>query len=245
VSKHFGGVAALAEVDFEIKPAEHVALVGDNGAGKSTLVNVLSGVLRLDAGHVWLNGIECHFRSPRDAKVAGIETVYQNLALVDQLDVVANLFLGREERLLQAFALSVLDRKLMARRAPELLARTGVKIPNLAEPVINLSGGQRQGVAIARAAGWGSKLIIMDEPTAALGVRETRSVEEVIAGLKRQGIAVLIISHNLRQAFELADSIWVMRRGRMVGHLITSECKPTDIVRLITGDEQASASEYA
>lgn len=245
VSKHFGGVAALTAIDFHIKPGEHVALVGDNGAGKSTLVNILSGVLRLDAGQIWLNGVECKFRSPRDAKDAGIETVYQNLALVDQLDVIANLYLGRERRLVSALALSVLDRKAMERQAPGLLASTGVKIPNLSQSAMNLSGGQRQGVAIARAAGWGSKLIIMDEPTAALGVQETKSVEAVIAGLKRQGIAVLVISHNLRQAYEIADSVWVMRRGRMVGHLMTSECKPEDIVRLITGEDEATASQYA
>jgi ABC-type sugar transport system ATPase subunit len=244
ISKRFGGVVALEGADFEIRAGEHVALVGDNGAGKSTLVHVLSGALRPDSGLIWFDGQERTFGSPGDAKKAGIETAYQHLAIVDQLDVVANLFVGRELALFGFGPLSVPDHKAMRQQARELLARTGVQIQDLHVPLRSLSGGQRQSVAIARAAGWGSKLIILDEPTAALGVQETRKVETIIGGLKSQHIAALIVSHNLRQVFALADSVFVMRRGRVVGHLQTEACEPEDIVRLITGADEATAMEF-
>jgi fructose transport system ATP-binding protein len=174
ISKHYGGVVALDGVDFEIRAGEHVALVGDNGAGKSTLVNILSGAVQPDEGQIWFDGKERVFGTPADAKKAGIETAYQHLAVVDELDVVANLFVGRELSLFGRGPLSVPHHSAMRRQARELLARTGIQIEDLRVPLRNLSGGQRQSVAIARAAGWGSKLIILDEPTASLGVQETR-----------------------------------------------------------------------
>lgn len=238
ISKHFGGIAALESVDFQLRTGEVAALVGDNGAGKSTLVKVVSGAHQPDSGRIVLDDEEQVFSTPMAAREAGIETVYQNLAMVDYLDVVTNLFLGREKKRFRAGLLSILDLRGMVEQAHELLARTGVSIPDLKVPLLNLSGGQRQGVAISRAAGWGSKIILMDEPTAALGVRETARVEEIIAGLRGKGIAVLIVSHNLRQVFDLADHIWVMRRGEMVGHMGSRECSPEDVVRLITGADQ-------
>ena len=245
VTRSFGGVLALSEVNFELRRGTIAALVGDNGAGKSTLVKILSGALRPDSGQVRLDGELCDFSSPMDARDAGIETVYQTLALVDELDVATNLFLGREKKRLRAGWLSILDQRGMLSEARDILARTGVDIPSFKQSLIHLSGGQRQGVAIARAAGWGSSIILMDEPTAALGVQETSRVEEIIAGLKRDGRAVLIVSHNLRQVFDLADHIWVLRRGQMAGNLATKDCKPEDVVRLITGADQASATEFA
>jgi fructose transport system ATP-binding protein len=235
IGKHFGGVAAADGVDFHINPGEHVALVGDNGAGKSTLVKILTGAVRPDSGEIWFDGQKQHFSSPLDARRVGIETVYQNLALADHLDVAANLFLGREDCRIRLGPFSLLAHDRMKRKAGELLAQTGVKIPDLRDPLLNLSGGQRQSIAIARAVGWGSKLIIMDEPTAALGVQETAHVEQIIRNLKQQGMAALIVSHNLRQIFDLCDTIWVMRRGRMVGHRERRTASVENIVRLITG----------
>ena len=245
ISKSFGGVAALQGVGLELDAQEHAALVGDNGAGKSTLVKVLSGALRADEGRIWLDGRERSFHSPVDARHAGIETVYQTLALCDHLDVAANVFLGREPLLVRAGPFGVLNRRRMAAEAERMLAATGVSIQSVRDPLMYLSGGQRQGVAIARAAGWGSRLIIMDEPTAALGVRETARVEEIIRGLKERGIAVLMVSHNLRQVFSLVDTIWVMRHGRMVGRLATAGASPEDVIRLITGADQAGRAEFA
>ena len=245
ISKRFGGVAALEDVDFRVSEGEHTALVGDNGAGKTTLVKVLSGALRPDDGEIWFDGQLRHFRSPLDARHAGIETVHQTLALCNHLSVVENVFLGRERVMLEAGPFTLLNRRRMAAEARQMLAQTGVDIPNPRDPVMYLSGGQRQGVAIARAAGWGSRLIIMDEPTAALGVRETARVEEVIRGLKDRGIAALIVSHNLRQVLSLVDRIWVLRHGRIAGNLKTQEASAEDVIRLITGVDQASGIEFA
>jgi ABC-type sugar transport system ATPase subunit len=240
--KRFGGVAALDHVDFHIKRGEHAALVGDNGAGKSTLVKTLTGAFQADNGQICFDRQTFRFNSPLDARRAGIETVYQNLALADQLDVAANLFLGREEFRLRIGPFSILSHESMRRKARHLLKQTGVNIPSLYDPVLNLSGGQRQTVAIARAVGWGSKLIIMDEPTAALGVKETGHVEEIIRNLKKKGVAALIVSHNLRQVFDLCDSIWVMRRGRVAAHRQTRDTSPDEIVRAITGADAIGAA---
>ncbi|MPV50295.1 ATP-binding cassette domain-containing protein [Pseudactinotalea sp. HY160] len=245
VSKRFGGLQALAEVDLEVRQGEHVALVGDNGAGKSTLVKILTGADTPDRGQVWFGGSIVHFHSPLDARRAGIETVYQTLALAEHLDVAANLFLGREEYRLRLGPFSVLNVKSMRSKARDILATTGVQIPDLHAPVLGMSGGQRQGVAIARAAGWGSRIIVLDEPTAALGVQETAKVEEIIRGLKRQGIAMLMISHNLRQVFDLVDTVWVLRHGRMVGHLETRDTKPEEVVAMITGVHEATGTDFA
>ena len=237
--KRFGGVSASEDLDFRIRPGELAAIVGDNGAGKSTFIKMLAGAVRPDSGEIWFGGEKRVFDTPRDARRVGIETVFQNLAMADHLDVTANLFLGREEFRLRLGPFSILNHAKMRRKASELLAKTGGRIPDLNALLLNLSGGQRQSIAIARATGWGSQLVIMDEPTAALGVQETAHVEDIIRGLKARGIAVLIISHNLRQVFELADSIWVLRRGRMVGHRQKLATSPEEIIRLITGADMS------
>ena len=238
LTKHYGGVQALNDANFTMFEDEHVAIVGDNGAGKSPFVRNITGVEQRTAGEVYVDGKSVNFRSPQEARDHGIETVYQNLALADHLDVPSNIFLGREEVMFEFGPLSWLNKKVMAKRSAELLEETGVKIPDVRQPVAGMSGGQRQCVAISRAAGWGSKLIIMDEPTAALGIQETTRVENIIRGLKEQGIPVIIISHNLRQVFNLVDRIWVFRQGRIVGHRKTSETEPNEIVSMITGLDQ-------
>lgn len=249
LTKHYGGVHALNDADFFLEPGEHVAVVGDNGAGKSTFVRNITGVEQPTAGRIEFYGQDVAFDSPLDAREAGIETVYQNLALADHLDVPANIFLGREDCIdrikipgtslsIPLGPLSWMRAGAMQSHAEELLARTGVKIPDLNESLAGMSGGQRQCVAIARAAGWGQKLIILDEPTAALGIQETTRVEEIVRGLKQSGIPVIIISHNLRQVFNLVDRIWVFRQGRIVGNRKTSETEPNEIVSMITGLDQ-------
>jgi fructose transport system ATP-binding protein len=245
ISKRFGGVEALRDVDIEVRSGELAALVGDNGAGKSTLVGILSGAIRPDHGRIWCNGQEVRFHSPIDARNAGVETVYQTLALANHLDVASNLFLGREKYLLRLGPFSILNRAAMRREARDLVARTGVRIPDIDSSVMNMSGGQRQGVAIARAAGWESRVVLLDEPTAALGVQETARVLEIIRTLKRQGITLLMISHNLRQVFGLADSIWVLRHGRMVGRREVRTTRPSEIVSMITGADEAAGDEFA
>ncbi|HEU5431308.1 MAG TPA: ATP-binding cassette domain-containing protein [Thermomicrobiales bacterium] len=234
VSKRFGGVVALDAVGIEVRAGEITGLVGDNGAGKSTFIKILSAVLKPDAGTIEFDGAPVAFASPADARRAGIETVYQDLALAGNMPVWANVFLGREltrgPRLL-----NLLDKPRMAAQATEMLGRFSRNMPPIDAATAFLSGGQRQAIAIARAAAWGSKLIIMDEPTAALGPAETRSVEEVIVGLRDRGFAVLIISHNLEQVFRIVDRVWVLRRGRMIGQRLLAETTPEEIVGLITG----------
>lgn len=239
LGRRYGGVTAITGLDLSLAAGEHAAIVGDNGAGKSTFVKIISGVEPPDEGGFRFAGAECRFKSPLDARRAGIETVYQDLSLADDLDVVDNLFLGREMFALRAGGLSVLDRRAMRRRAGELLAEVGVKIPSLRDPVRAMSGGQRQGIAIARAAGWGSKLIILDEPTAALGVRETAQVEKIVRGLKRSGTSVLLISHDLRQVFDLVDVVFVFRRGRLAGRRAVADTTPQEVVAMITGAAEA------
>jgi ABC-type sugar transport system ATPase subunit len=245
ISKSYGGVHALRDVGISVHPGEAVGIMGDNGAGKSTLIKVLAGAHAPDSGKLWFDGREHLFESPIDARRAGIETVYQDLSLAEDLDVVGNLFLGRELHHLKLPGLRILDRRSMSRRASELLRDIGVRIPSLRARVRDLSGGQRQGVAIARAAGWGSKLIIMDEPTAALGVQETAGVQEIIRGLKASGTATVMVSHSLRQVFELVDTIWVLRRGSMVGRREVSKTTPEEIVAMITGVTSASETDFA
>ena len=235
IAKHFGGVIALEDVSLHIKKGEHIALVGDNGAGKSTLANVITGAIQPDAGVIMFKRKKRVFSSPVEARLNGIETVYQDLALANDLGVVENIFLGREYCKMKLGPLSILNHRKMKKQAAEMLDETGIKIQNLEVPISNLSGGQRQGVAIARAAGWGSNLILLDEPTAALGVQETKRVEEIIRKLKKNGIAALMISHNLTQVFSLSDEIWVLRHGKMVGHRTTKESEPREIVSMITG----------
>ena len=238
LTKHYGGVQALNNADFKMYSDEHVAIVGDNGAGKSTFVRNITGVEQRTSGDVLFDGVSVNFNAPSEARAMGIETVYQNLALADHLDVPSNIFLGREEVYFKAGPLSWLNKKAMHKRAIELLDDTGIKIPDLTQPVAGMSGGQRQCVAISRAAGWGSKLIIMDEPTAALGIQETTRVEEIIRNLKTRGVPVIIVSHNLRQVFNLVDRIVVFRQGRIVGILDAKKASGNDVVAMITGVDQ-------
>ena len=240
LTKRYGGVHALIDADFVMRKGEHIAIVGDNGAGKSTFVRNITGVERPTSGKMMFDGEQVEFNAPVDARNKGIETVYQNLALADHLDVPANIFLGREEFRFQLGPFSVLNKGRMRKRARELLDETGIKIPNLDQKLMSMSGGQRQCVAISRAAGWGSKLIIMDEPTAALGIQETERVEAIIRNLKKRGVSVLIVSHNLRQVFALVDKIAVFRQGRIVGMLDSSQTSGNDVVSMITGVDQYS-----
>jgi len=235
LTKHYGGVKALTDAKFRLLPGEHAAIVGDNGAGKSTFVRLITGAEQPNTGDILLDGQKVHFESPLDAREQGIETVYQTLALAEDLDVPANIFLGREITHLNLGPLSILNHKAMREKSASMLATTGVKIQDMSESLRGMSGGQRQCVAIARAAGFAKKLIILDEPTAALGVQETARVEEIIKGLKKQGIPLIIISHNLRQVFDLVDRIWVFRQGRIICSRLTRETNPEEIVGLITG----------
>ena len=235
LTKHYGGVKALEDANFSISKNEHIAIVGDNGAGKSTFVRSITGVEKPTSGKIYFNGKEVNFKSPTDARVNGIETVYQNLALADDLDVTANIFLGREIEFFKLGPLSWLNKRAMKKKSLDLLAQTGIKIGNLNQTVASMSGGQRQCVAISRAAGWGSKLIVMDEPTAALSIQETKKVEEIIKSLKDRNIPVIIISHNLRQVFNLVDKIAVFRQGRIIDIVKTNEVSGNDVVALITG----------
>lgn len=245
LTKRYGGVHALEGADFSMRRGEHIAIVGDNGAGKSTFVRNITGVEIPTSGSVIFDGQEMHFRNPEDARRAGIETVYQNLALADYLDVPANIFLGREELRFRLGPFSWMNKRAMRRKAEHLLEQTGIKIPDLSQQVMSMSGGQRQCVAISRAAGWGSKLIIMDEPTAALGIQETTKVENIIRGLKARGVPVILISHNLRQVFNLVDRIVVFRRGRIVGVLDTATASGNDVVAMITGVTDQGVHEGA
>lgn len=236
LTKHYGGVHALEDANFVLKKGEHVAIMGDNGAGKSTFVRQITGVEQRTRGKVIFDGKEVNFAGPLDAREAGIETVFQTLALADDLNVPDNLFLGREKtkwNFLGPFRL--LDYKAMREDTIAGLEKTGVKIPNIKNTIANMSGGQRQCVAIARTATFASKLTIMDEPTAALGVQETAQVENIIRTLKDQGESLILVSHNMRQVFDLVDRIIVFRRGRMVANLNKEDTDGQDVVAYITG----------
>jgi simple sugar transport system ATP-binding protein len=232
VRKEFGAVVALEEVTLDVEAGEIVALVGDNGAGKSTLVKCIAGVYAPTSGQVLLEGQPVHFSSPLDARDQGIEAVFQDLALVNRQPVYMNMFLGRE---LMKGPLRRLDRVAMAAETQTLLDELAVRIDSPQKMIRDLSGGQRQGVAIARAAHWAQRLVLMDEPTAALGLSETRRVEELIRRMRDRGRAILIVSHSLDQVFRLADRICVLRRGRQVGIRRTSETTGDEIVAMITG----------
>ena len=243
LTKHYGGVHALEGANFVLRKGEHVAIVGDNGAGKSTFVRQITGVEQRTSGKIWFDGKEVAFENPLRAREAGIETVFQNLALADDLDVPSNLFLGRERIRLNLGPFSILDRKSMREATIKALERTAVKIPNLSNTIRNMSGGQRQCVAIARTATFASKMIIMDEPTAALGVQETAQVENIIRALKEQGESLILISHNMRQVFDLVDRVVVFRRGRIVANLDKQETSARDIVAYITGAKSGDVEQ--
>jgi D-xylose transport system ATP-binding protein len=236
ISKRFGAVQALFEVDFEVYMGEVVALVGDNGAGKSTLVKVISGVYQPDAGQRFFDGREVTVHNPRDATRLGIETVYQDLALADNLDVVANLYLGREEEqpLIPGF-MKTMDEVAMEQVATKVIDDLHVRIPSVRTQVAALSGGQRQSTAVARAVMWNSKVVLLDEPTAALGVEQTRQVKDLILRLRERGLGVVVISHNLVDVFDVSDRIIVLRLGRRVATFETHTSNPEQVVAAITG----------
>jgi D-xylose transport system ATP-binding protein len=231
VSKHFGAVIALHEVDFKVYPGCVTALVGDNGAGKSTLIKSVAGIYRIDGGEVLYEGKPVHISGPRDASALGIEVVYQDLALADNLDVVQNMFLGREE----LEATRTLDEVKMEARARDTLKSLSVTtIRSVRQTVAGLSGGQRQSVAVAKAVMWNSRLVILDEPTAALGVAQTRQVLDLVGRLGEQGLAVILISHNLHDIFEVADSITVLRLGQNVAEFKRKDTNQQEVVEAIT-----------
>jgi len=231
LTKTFGSVQALAEVDFEVLPGEVMALVGDNGAGKSTLIKCVAGIHGYDSGKVLFDGNEVHIHGPKDAARLGIEVVYQDLALCDNLDVVQNMFLGREER----DWFFRLKEPIMEQRTAETLSSLAVTtIRSIRQPVASLSGGQRQSVAVAKAVQWNSRLVILDEPTAALGVAQTRQVLELVKRLAEQGLGVVLISHNLHDIFEAATRITVLRLGRDVGVYEREKTTQQEVVHAIT-----------
>lgn len=231
VSKSFGAVQALTKVDFETREGEIMALVGDNGVGKSTLIKGISGIYKFDEGEIHFDGKPVHIHNPRDAADLGIEIVYQDLALADNLDVVANMFLGREV-LQRPFRLDEASMEEAAIRTLDSLSVTTVR--SVRQAVAELSGGQRQAIAVAKAVMWNSRLVILDEPTAALGVAQTRQVLDLVRRLADKGLAVVIISHNLHDIFEVADRITVLRLGQCVNVYHTSETTQQEVVHAIT-----------
>ena len=237
ISKRFGNVQALSSVDLELFPGELMGLVGDNGAGKSTLIKILSGAMQPDGGEVRIRGELVHIDSPTHARSLGIETVYQDLALIPMQDVAENLFLGREVCVggWLARIVPIINVRSMRRQARDQLAELGIGLRSVRQRVDTLSGGQRQAVALARAVMFGRGIVILDEPTAALGVRESKALLELVSSLKQRDISIIMISHNLPQLFEITTRIMVMRSGRRSGVLSTAEAETDDVLRLMTG----------
>ncbi|MEM8850233.1 MAG: ATP-binding cassette domain-containing protein [Pseudomonadota bacterium] len=236
--KRYGRVTALDHCDFDLMPGEILAVIGDNGAGKSSLIKAVSGAVQPDDGEVWLEGKKIHFTSPMQAREAGIETVYQTLAMSPALSITDNMFMGRELRKpgLRGRLLRQLDRAAMETFARNKLSELGLMtIQNINQPVETLSGGQRQGVAVARAAAFGSKVIILDEPTAALGVKESRKVLELIQDVKARGIPIILISHNMPHVFEVADRIHIHRLGKRLTVIDPKDHSMSDAVAYMTG----------
>ena len=245
IVKRYGHVVALDGADLDLYPGEILAIIGDNGAGKSTLIKALSGALQPDDGEIRLDGEPAHFRSPRDARRAGIETVYQDLAVAPALDIASNIFLGRELRRRgpQGSVLRMLNKGAMRREATRHFEELKIGIRSMAQPVENLSGGQRQGVAVARAATWAQRVVIMDEPTAALGVKETRQVLDLIQRVRERGLPVILISHDMPHVFELADRIQIMRLGRRVAVVTPKTHTMPEAVAIMTGATHAELEQ--
>jgi fructose transport system ATP-binding protein len=236
--KRYGRVTALDHANFDLYPGEVLAVIGDNGAGKSTLIKAICGAVTPDEGEIRMNGQVLHFKSPLDARMAGIETVYQNLALSPALSISDNMFMGREIRAKGFLGdwFKLLDRKAMEKIARDKLTELGLMtIQNISQPVETLSGGQRQGVAVARAAAFGSKVVIMDEPTAALGVKESRRVLELIQDVRKRGLPIVLISHNMPHVFEVADRIHIHRLGKRLCTVNPKDFSMSDAVALMTG----------
>ena len=243
LTKRFGGLTAVNNISLDVNIGEVVGLVGDNGAGKSTLIKMVSGVYMPDEGEMFFDGQKLAITSPRDARDKGIETIYQDLALAENLDVGSNIFLGRE--ILHSYlggVIKTVDRTKMREEAVKALDRLNIQLPSLNQQVLNLSGGQRQAVAIARSIYWNAKLMIMDEPTAALGVHEQRKVLRLVKTLCDQGVPVIIISHNMQDVFAVATRIVVLRRGKKVGERPTDQTTPDEIVSLMVGAEEVQES---
>ncbi|MGH6924422.1 MAG: ATP-binding cassette domain-containing protein [Propylenella sp.] len=236
LTKRFGGLVAVNDVSWEVYPGEVVGLLGDNAAGKSTLIKCVSGVYHADGGEVFFGRQACHFATPMDARRAGIETIYQDLALANNLDVSANIFLGREmKRRYFGGIVRTLDEQTMLRESQSALNSLEIHFPTLTQPIENLSGGQRQAVAIARAVYWDAKLMIMDEPTNNLGVPEQQKVLALIRKLRDQGVPVILITHILPDVFAVTDRVMVMRRGRKVTEKKTSETNTEELVQYMVG----------
>ena len=236
--KRYGRVTALDHADFDLYPGEVLAVIGDNGAGKSTLIKAICGAVTPDEGEIKLEGTVLNFKSPMEARNAGIETVYQNLALSPALSIADNMFLGREIRKpgIAGSLFRMLDRAVMEKRARDKLTELGLlTIQNISQAVETLSGGQRQGVAVARAAAFGSKVVIMDEPTAALGVKESRRVLELIQDVRKRGLPIVLISHNMPHVFEVADRIHIHRLGRRLCVIDPKKYTMSDAVAFMTG----------
>lgn len=243
--KHFGGLVAVDKVSMEVYPGEVVGLVGDNGAGKSTLIKMISGVYHPDGGQVFLEGQEVKFDSPMDARNRGIETIYQDLALCENLDATVNIFLGREPMRRQMGLLRVVDRDHMLAESETVLDQLDIEIPNLLRPMREMSGGQRQAVAIARAVYWNARLMIMDEPTNNLGVAQQAEVLDLIRRLKTQNVPVIVISHTIRDIFAVSDRIVVLHRGRKVADKRVTDTNHEEIVQYIMGAKDDFESEHA
>lgn len=237
ITKRFGGLTAVDRVSFGVEAGEVVALLGDNGAGKSTLIKMISGVYKPDEGEIFLDGKKVDIDSPMDAIARGIETIYQDLALAENMDVASNIFLGREKTKKRLGFINVLNNDYMMKESEKTLDELDIVIPSLKANIRNLSGGQRQAVAISRSIYWNAKVLIMDEPTAALGIAEQKKVLELVSSLKKQGLAVVLISHQMYDVFSVADRIIVMRRGVKVGERLVSATNSEEIVSLIVGAE--------
>lgn len=243
--KRFGHVVALDGADFELFPGEILAVIGDNGAGKSTLIKALSGALVPDEGEIYLNSELVHFHNPLDARRMGIETVYQDLAVAPALNIMENIFLGREIRRsgILGSVFHMLDKRQMMNDTVRYMADLKIGIQSMSQAVGTLSGGQRQGVAVARSAAFARNVVIMDEPTAALGVKESRMVVELIRQVRTRGLPVILISHNMPLVFELADRIHIQRLGRRVAVIKPDEYSMADAVAIMTGAKEAEASK--
>ncbi|WEG14754.1 ATP-binding cassette domain-containing protein [Pullulanibacillus sp. KACC 23026] len=243
IKKSYGAVQALGGVSFDVYPGEVVALVGDNGAGKSTTIKMIAGVAQPDEGQILIEGKPVALNGPAISEKYGIQTVYQDLALCDNLDIVSNLYLGRELRKTRIpGVLSTLDKIQMETKAGPVLKDLKINLPPLNSLVASLSGGQRQVVAVARAVLWGSKLVMLDEPTAALGVAQQRTVLDLIKNLRDKGVGVIVISHNMADVFEVADRIVVLRLGKTVANFITKESTREEVIAAITGASEGGQS---
>jgi ABC-type sugar transport system ATPase subunit len=238
LTKRFGGLTAVDNASLDVNVGEVIGLVGDNGAGKSTFIKMVAGVYQPDEGELFFENRQVSFSGPREARDMGIETIYQDLALAENLDVGSNIFLGREmKKRYLGGAIKTLDRTKMREESAKVLSRLDIHIPSLTQQIRNLSGGQRQSVAIARTIYWNAKMVIMDEPTAALGVAQQRDVLRLVRTLCDQGVPVILISHNMQDVFAVSDRIVVMRRGKKVGERLAKDSTPDEIVSLMVGAE--------